>query len=160
MSHTNLLPFSLKFRSTTVNHHQMETHRPKYPEAGKSISKSCMVDDMIDSRATPQEGIQLLAEAKLFYQERAGMRLRKMLSNCSEVEQHICEEDRAPHIELQELETETGVYRTLGIIFVKCGDYFTFSFHPESPKVWTLRSALSLLASIYDPCGLLAPLID
>lgn len=85
------------------------------------------------------------------------LRLHKIASNRVEVMNAFSPEDRAKKIKDLDLSTvELPVQRSLGVSWNIMSD--TFSFHvPQSQKPFTRRGVLSVVNSLFDPLGFLAP---
>nr|CAH8874594.1 unnamed protein product [Trichobilharzia regenti] len=86
---------------------------------------------------------------------KAGFRLTKWVSNSLDVLKHIDPEDRAPTV--RDLPVDTlPVERTLGMRWDVNSDTFGFSVG-DIDKPVTRRGVLSVLSSVFDPLGLVAP---
>ena len=49
--------------------------------------------------------------------------------------------------------------KVLGISWVPAQDTYKFTFNPESVRAWSKHSVLSVIARMFDPLGLLAPVV-
>lgn len=88
---------------------------------------------------------------------RGGFKLRKWISNCRELLDHIPIEDRAKQVTNIDV-TAGKPDRTLGLEWNSMEDVFRFPFCPiEKPR--TRRGLLSIVASLYDPLGLVTPML-
>uniref|UniRef100_A0A8D8MIE5 Uncharacterized protein n=1 Tax=Cacopsylla melanoneura TaxID=428564 RepID=A0A8D8MIE5_9HEMI len=90
----------------------------------------------------------------------AGMSLRKWCSNSKEVLQHVpvLPEDDCRVIDFEEDDT----VKTLGLVWNPSHDCFQFKCHMNKdvdPKNMTKRSALSEISKLFDPLGMISPLI-
>jgi len=136
--------------------HQLEKDEGKqYPAAMDVLSTQTYVDDIITGTNTvdkvlmlQQQTIQLLAHG--------GFVLKKWASNRPEVLKNIPMEDRTTVISFDQKDECT--VKILGLHWDPRSD--TFTYHSGSFKATpTKRSVLSAIAQMYDPPGLLAPII-
>ncbi|GFW32946.1 integrase catalytic domain-containing protein [Trichonephila clavipes] len=71
--------------------------------------------------------------------------------------------NKAPSTELQEFSldrsSEEVMVKTLGMLWDSSGDYFTYKVTTSTDCNYTKRDVLSQIARIYDPLGLLGPVI-
>ena len=127
----------------------------KSNELGKSfLNDSFYVDDGITSTETPSEAISTLNQAisilKLY-----NVRLHKISSNNKEVLSSFPESERAEgwqHLENVGLPTQ----RTLGIQWEAEKDVFVIDVKIPN-REFTKRGVLSVINSLYDPLGFVAP---
>ena len=90
---------------------------------------------------------------------RGGFRLTKWLCNRKEVLETIPTSARAPSV--LDLDLNSNVLpteRTLGVQWNMNSDMFTFKMTPKD-KPFTRRGILSVTSSIYDPLGMVSPII-
>jgi len=91
--------------------------------------------------------------------KRGGFRLHKFISNSREVIRDIPEEDRGKELEALNLDLDSlPIERILGIEWCIESDSFQFRIHLQD-KPCTRRGILSTVSSIFDPLGLVAPLL-
>lgn len=127
-----------------------ETITKEHPNIAKSIKKCFYVDDYVESFDTTAEADERksgLTNVLIDY----GLNLRKWHSNANELgEQQIIDMKTHP---------ET-LCTTLGMQWNTNGDQigYKINFVKEKPRT-TKRSVLSEIASLFDPLGLLAPMI-
>jgi len=83
--------------------------------------------------------------------------LRKWASNHPALLQHLSPED----VEIKVLLSfgNEDVIKALGLLWNSTTDKLMFCLHIKQDKVPTERSVLRSIASIYDPLGLLSPII-
>ena len=140
-------PFLL---SGTLLHHA-EKYKDTDPAFVERLLQSLHVDDLNAGTNDIHEGIEFYNKCKFRLSE-AGFNLRKFESNSPEMEHMIQEEHFTPH-------SNTKV---LGLSWNKAEDTFKFSF-TELLKlnidVPTKRDILRFIASIYDPLGLINPVV-
>ncbi|XP_006822329.1 uncharacterized protein LOC102807461 [Saccoglossus kowalevskii] len=126
--------------------------------AAEFVRKDFYVDDGLKSVASPSEAIHLIESSKLLC-KRGGFRLHKYISNSKEVIESISPSERAKGIQNIDLHcNELPIERTLGVQW--CVELDTFQFRIElKDKPFTRRGILSTVSSVFDPLGLVAPLI-
>ena len=116
------------------------------------------VDDGLKSVKCVDTAINLIKNCQAMC-AKGGLRLHKFSSNKKEVIQAVRPEDRAKG--LQELDLTRDplpIERTLGIIWCAETDSFQFRIVIQDRPL-TRRGILSTVSSVYDPLGLVAPLI-
>ena len=115
------------------------------------LLKSMHVDDLNSGVNDIQSGLQFYQKSRKCFSE-AGFHLRKFQSNSKELELLVGEEST---------ESKT-ITKVLGLQWDKEHDTLLFSFHDllEGVKdVPTKREVLSFIAAIYDPLGLINPVV-
>lgn len=124
-----------------------------FPLASKIIKRDFYVDDLLSGADTIKETIKLRNDL-LTVTARGGFTLRKWQSNSEKViESGPSEKVNA------DLLMKTEVQKTLGVQWDSNSDTFTHQVKPwENSKV-TKRKILSHIAQLYDPIGLLGPVI-
>ncbi|XP_055623510.1 uncharacterized protein LOC129766935 [Toxorhynchites rutilus septentrionalis] len=128
-----------------------------YPLAGPSLRKNFYVDDFIGGANTVEEATQLRKELSELL-SRGGFELRKWTSNRLEVLQGLRDEQIGTKSSLQFNPNET--IKTLGIRWEPETDQLRFDSQilpREDPS--TKRSILSDIARLFDPLGLIAPVV-
>ena len=123
-------------------------------QALDTVDRNFYVDDCLKSLPTTEEAIDLVQELPALL-SRGGFRLTKWLSNEREVLSHVPDTERAPcvSLNLEKLPKE----RALGVQWNTETD--TLGFRSGSLKAETRRGILSFIAAVYDPLGLIAPVI-
>ena len=125
-------------------------------EATHCIYRNFYVDNLLKSVDSPEEGIRLSSDLRKLCSD-GGFRLNQWTSCSSTILETIPEEERdksvvALDLNREELPTE----RALGIYWSMAADEFTFKTDMKD-KPRTRRGALSIVASLYDPLGFVAP---
>ena len=126
------------------------------PETVKTVLHNFYMDDCLKSVESVDEAVKLQMELRSLL-KRGGFNLRKWTSNSKEVLASIPESERAPSIQnltLDELPTE----RTLGVQWNIERDEIEFTPKVKA-KPTTKRGVLSTVSSLYDPLGLVSPVI-
>ncbi|XP_073718035.1 uncharacterized protein [Misgurnus anguillicaudatus] len=135
-----------------------QNNKEKHPVASEFVEKNFYVDDGLTSVPTAKEAKELIISAQELCQG-AGLRLHKFNSNLKEVLSCIAPSERAISTDTFNFQTDaTSEGLVLGIQWSAEND--TFSFHgnvKDHPP--TRRGLLSVVASLYDPLGFIAPFI-
>ncbi|XP_055633488.1 uncharacterized protein LOC129773856 [Toxorhynchites rutilus septentrionalis] len=128
-----------------------------YPNASKAVKKNIYMDDYIGGEFSIEAAIQLQSELMQLMQK-GGFRLRKWVSNSPDVLAKIPQELLGTQSALKFDQDET--IKTLGILWEPEADVFRFnvSVSLESREA-TKRSILSAIAQLFDPLGLVSPVI-
>ena len=149
----NASPFLAQF----VSQHNAVRFAKIYPLASETVLKSTYMDDNMDSMPNTDKCIALYSQLNQLW-EKAGMHVRKWLSNKTEVLEKIPPKDRASQVNLSE--SELPVMKTLGVLWVAKDDQFSFHCNtPKSDMKITKRNFLKTIASVFDPLGFIAPYI-
>ncbi|XP_062703824.1 uncharacterized protein LOC134286256 [Aedes albopictus] len=127
-------------------------------KAATTIRKGFYVDDLLTGTDDVEEGKTLVIEI-LDLMNSAGFTLRKWSSNCAEILSSIPEELRDERATL-ELDSSSSPVKTLGLIWEPATDMFRYAvpqWNPQTPI--TKRIVLSDAARIFDPLGLIGPVV-
>ncbi|XP_062704109.1 uncharacterized protein LOC134286505 [Aedes albopictus] len=144
----------------TLNQLAMDEEQ-KYPLAAKAATEDTYMDDVI----TGADTVQVACELRVQLEEittKGGFRLRKWASNNPAVLEGISEDDLA--IRLPEginLDPDSTV-KTLGLTWMPNTEQLRFNFDfPSCPSFQQLskRQVLSMIATLFDPLGLLGAVI-
>ncbi|XP_055680290.1 uncharacterized protein LOC129788348 [Lutzomyia longipalpis] len=121
-----------------------------HPLASELLRKHFYVDDCLASVRTLEEAQRAVQELTELLAT-AGMSLSKWNASHSSI---------LPQSSAEEvLDVLPDASATLGMIWQKTQDRLSFKWKRESPSVHTKRVVLSVLASLYDPLGLLGPVV-
>ncbi|XP_053698991.1 uncharacterized protein LOC128745961 [Sabethes cyaneus] len=129
--------------------------KERFPIAADVIQNDCYIDnalfgfnDLIKTSTAQEQLIELLSSG--------GFHLHKWSSNSVELLEKIPEVDRE---ELVSIGTNEAI-KTLGLMWNPTSDELMFiSFPMSNTEVATKRQLLSVIARMYDPLGLVAPVI-
>ncbi|XP_036002193.1 uncharacterized protein LOC118565663 [Fundulus heteroclitus] len=135
-----------------------EGEREHGSDARQFVERQFYVDDGLTSVATSQDAIDLLKRTQNMLAE-SNLRLHKIASNCSQVMEAFPSEDRAKDLKHLDLGVDPlPIQRTLGLCWNLQADSFTYRVSVAT-KPFTRRGLLSVVNSLYDPLGLVAPVI-
>ena len=120
--------------------------------------KSFYVDDLLKAVQSKEQAMEVIIGTKEVLRQ-GGFNLTKFVVNNAELQQFIPVEDRAKEMK----DITSGIYsKALGIRWDVLEDTLYFSNLPkqvESCDDVTKRSMLSKLSAIYDPLGLITPIL-
>mgnify|MGYP002717571259 CR=1 FL=1 len=126
-----------------------------YPKAAKIISNHLYVDDLLSGADTIAETREIRDEL-IALLKRGGFTIRKWASNDERVINDL--EPNALHTHFI-LHADQSL-KALGLAWSARGDKIYYSAYPiQSIERWTKRNILSEIAKIFDPIGLLGPII-
>ncbi|XP_053186963.1 uncharacterized protein LOC128370707 [Scomber japonicus] len=135
-----------------------QQHKSEYPVASSFVENGFYVDDGLVSVPTIKEASDLINEAQDLCR-RGGLRLHKFNSNVSEVLSCVHLSERAASTEGHDLNPgSASVEHALGIQWLIESDSFSFNINLKD-KPDTRRGILSVIASLYDPLGFVAPFV-
>ena len=139
---------------TTANHYEGVCGK----EAADFVRKDFYVDEGLKSVASVEQAKSLISSTKSLCQK-GGFRLHKFVSNRREVLISVPPEDRAiDKKNLSLVSNDPEIERALGVH--GCIESDTLQFRIElKDKPLSRRGILSTVSSIYDPLGLVAPVI-
>jgi len=127
-------------------------------KAAEFLKRDFYVDDGVTSVETVQEAKELI-EAATKICSKGNVRLHKFLSNNKEVLSSVPESERSESTKnLNLVHDQLPQERTLGLEWSAETDSFTFAL-PHFNKPTTKRGLLSTISQIYDPLGLISPVI-
>ena len=127
-------------------------------EPANFLRKDFYVDDGLKSVPTIEETVSLIRQTKEMCR-RGGFNLHKFTSNKKEVIESIPVDDRAEGIKEIGLDCDSlPVERALGIQWCIESDVFQYKIALKG-RPCTRRGMLSMISSIYDPLGFLAPVL-
>lgn len=130
-----------------------------YPEAAKAIVHDFYVDDYIGGASSVDEAIQLQGDLDTLM-KKGGFALRKWCSNRPEVLTGIPADQLGTNLSISfDISPEEKV-KTLGITWEPGTDQLRFIYeNVESEQTWTRRTILSSIAKLFDPLGLISPVV-
>lgn len=132
-----------------------------FPLAAKAVIDDTYMDDVITGSDEVETAIEMQRQLSAM-SSGGGFRLRKWASNCPTVLEGVPEEDRAIRTpEGIELDPDPSI-KTLGLTWMPGTDTLRFQFTIptlDPGKPLTKRCVLSVIATLFDPLGLLGAAI-
>ena len=136
-----------------------ETGREQFGQAvADFLQQDFYVDDGLKSFARPEDTIDVISKTKAMCSA-ASLRLHKFASNSKVVLEAMPAEDRSKDLkDLNACHDVLPVQRSLATYW--CIETDTIGFHIElKDKPLTCRGILSTMSSVYDPLGIVTPVI-
>lgn len=136
-----------------------EDNRSGYSsEAINTVLRNFYVDDCLKSVSTEEQAVALIQDLRDLCAT-GGFKLTKWISNSRAVLASVPEDDRAKEVKELDLENDhLPIERALGVQWCVESDTLKFRVVVQN-KPLTRRGVLSMVSTIYDPLGILAPLI-
>lgn len=122
-----------------------------------TLKNNFYVDDMLKSVATSTDAIKLQQEVTTLC-KRGGFKLKKFVSNCPEVLNSLDEEAKSKIMINVDIRKDEVINRALGVVWDVANDQFGFSV-PTTSNIYTRRNLLSKINALYDPLGMIAPVL-
>ncbi|XP_048587702.1 uncharacterized protein LOC125570270 [Nematostella vectensis] len=134
-----------------------EDNKADFPkQVSETARRNFYVDDCLKSVATQEEAKKLVLDLTTLL-ARGGFRLTKWMSNSREVVSSIPNDERAPSMKNRDLNLDgLPVDKALGMCWDVEQDTFFFRSLKEM-NANTRRGILSVVSSLYDPLGIVAP---
>jgi len=128
----------------------------KFPNAIPTLTKGRYVDDLFGGADSIEDAAVLAQEVNQFCMA-GGFPLRKWASNHPLVIQSAASSnlDQSTSITIE----DHSIVHSLGLSWHLNSDTFEFSFLPTSTEDVTKRKVLSSIAKLFDPLGLISPVI-
>jgi len=147
---------SSPFLAIRTLHQLAEDEAKAYPDVQKVIYQDRYVDDVVTGADSEEEALKLQQEViKVF--ERGKFELRKWSSNASAILEAVPIEHRKTDNFTFD-EPQSDYTNVLGLKWEPNLDVLSYQYRPN-PVRFTKRTILSEIARIYDPIGLLTPVI-
>ena len=134
-----------------------EDHEMKFPLATLAVKRNFYMDDFfksVKSTSKAKEIQQQLAEMLNL----GGFHLTKWISNEKEVIEKVSELERAPSLKVVDENMVMPVEHALGVSWDANSDCFVYEVVKRNMEA-THCKMLSLIASLFDPIGFLAPFL-
>ncbi|XP_078051509.1 uncharacterized protein LOC144477649 [Augochlora pura] len=127
----------------------------QFPEAAQALTRDFYVDDAITGASTLDEALSLRNELTNLLNT-AGLNIRQWASNHPALLQGLAEENVNKILQLG----ESSTIKTLGVVWNSSDDTISYAVTTsKSIGPITKRTISSEIAKIYDPLGLLGPVI-
>ncbi|XP_018397776.1 PREDICTED: uncharacterized protein LOC108775824 [Cyphomyrmex costatus] len=142
------------FLATRCLKYLAETGSVEYPRAAIVVARDFYMDDLLTG-ANSLEDAQILRDQIIQLLAKGCFQLRKWSSNSQELLQGV-RDDAADSLLTIDKDAND---RTLGLQWCTIEDHFRFAI-PSPDKTWiTKRVVLSRIARLFDPLGLIGPVI-
>lgn len=125
------------------------------PLVADTVRQSFYVDDCLRSVSSVEDGHTVIAGTRSVLQE-GGFKLTKFIANNVELMSAVPLEDRAAEAADVEFVKDSKV---LGVKWNVREDKFHFNVKVNDSREVTRRSILSIVSSMYDPLGLVSPIV-
>lgn len=123
------------------------------------VIRNFYVDDGLVSLPTASDAIDLMKRTQEALMEEGNLRLHKIASNSQDVMNAFSEDDKASHLKDIDLGvSEAPMQRSLGLYWNLQSDSFTYRTS-LGEKPFSNRGILSVVNSLYDPLGFIAPVV-
>ena len=142
--------------STTFALRRCLSDFPCSEAARDSVTKSMYVDDLLVSKPTIESAKEVARDTHQVLHH-GGFRLAKFSCNYPEVVQEIPEEDRVICDDKVIMDEVSN--KVLGLRWDVAADDFVYRSSIQCGNQVTKRSLLSAVASLYDPLGLVSPVV-
>ncbi|XP_055623505.1 uncharacterized protein LOC129766930 [Toxorhynchites rutilus septentrionalis] len=145
---------SASYLATKCVDQLLDSYQQIYPVAVGKAKKGIYVDDVLTGAESEEEAKELREQLTEIFAA-GGFHLRKWASNSEAVLEGVPEADLEVKIPIE----ENGSIKALGMQWQPCSDEFHFSYQQTEILQPTKRIILSQIASLFDPLGLLSPII-
>lgn len=126
-----------------------------YPRAAEIIQQNMYVDDLMSGEQSVQQALKSQTEL-ITLLKKGGFQLRKWASNCPMVMSAIPAELRET---TSAISIDNNIVHALGLLWQPSTDSLLFSFKMHQHTTMTKRKVLAITASIFDPLGLIGPVL-
>ncbi|XP_062604472.1 uncharacterized protein LOC134266273 [Saccostrea cucullata] len=129
------------------------------PEVKEFVNNQFYVDDGLASFPTEEEAISVLQKTcETLFQE-GQLKLHKIASNSKTVMNSFCTEDLASDLKTLDIaKADLPLQHSLGLVWDLNTDTFTYRVRDDE-KPFTRRGVLSVVNSLFDPLGMIAPFV-
>lgn len=143
------------FLAIRVLHQLADDEGKEHPIAAHILKRDFYVDDLLTGSNTRDDITQIQQDVTLLL-NKAGFHIRKWSSNDPSLLPSECKVNSTEHLSLD----PNSTIKTLGIQWTPNKDILSYSINlSDSNRKVTKRTILSQIAKLYDPLGLLGPVI-
>ncbi|XP_039315481.1 uncharacterized protein LOC113002965 [Solenopsis invicta] len=128
----------------------------QFGEAARVLLNDLYVDDILTDVSCEFEATRLISQLKTLLNG-SGFELHKWYSNCDEVMNELRPTDRVR--ESSSIAINVDAVKTLGLNWHYRRDIFQFTIQPISDSIKTKRQVLSTISQLFDPLGLISPIL-
>lgn len=134
---------------------QLAIKDSQFPRAAAAIERDIYMDDVLTGERTKERAIALRQEISQILQ-RGSVFLRKWRLNDVKILEDLPQDDKID--ELLKIDKK-GALKTLGLLWNAGKDILQYKVNIEHSPKTTKRAVLSAIAQIFDPLGLLGPVL-
>lgn len=148
---------SAPYLATRCLHQLAMNEGDKYPRTARALMDETYVDDILTGENTVKD-LQMMKQNLINLLKEGGFELGKFASNCPEVLTDIPEDQREKFLNIN----DSDVIKTLGMVWNPGNDEFHFFYNNpycENKNFFTKRDVLSSIARLFDPLGLVGPVV-
>ena len=143
------------FLAIRTLHQLAEDESERFPIASAILKRDFFVDDLLTGAQTFQDAISL-RDNLIKLLQKGGFNLRKWASNNSDLTKNLVSEDPNSFMSLDPSET----VKALGLHWDAVNDLIVYTVNlPDPTESITKRSILSQISKLFDPLGLLGPVV-
>ncbi|XP_061170566.1 uncharacterized protein LOC133179906 [Saccostrea echinata] len=129
------------------------------PEVREFVNNQFYVDDGLASFPTEEEAIKVLRNTQETLYQEGQLKLHKIASNSKTVMNNFCMEDLASDLKTLDIaKADLPLQHSLGLVWDLNLDTFTYRVRDDD-KPFTRRGVLSVVNSLFDPLGMIAPVV-
>lgn len=150
---------SAPFLATRVLQQLADDEQHQFPEAVEVLRKDFYVDDLFSGAKSVEEATKLRQQLETLL-SRGGFQLRKWASNEEAVLKDVAQDNRALQASV-DLDRNQSI-KSLGLHWEPASDHLKYQIQLPtdlSEPLLTKRIALSQIARLFDPLGLLGPVV-
>lgn len=131
----------------------------EFPLAAHIIRDDCYVDDILSDTDSIEKAIQCRQQIQSLLQK-GGFPVHKWCANDQRIPEGVPDSERETLVQLTEI-SPNEVIKTLGLLWSPNDDAFLFAINPDLSEMSpvTKRSMFSEIAKLFDPLGLVFPVI-
>lgn len=145
---------SAPFVAIRCLHELAECDGADVPLGAKTLTNNFYVDDWLGGANTPEDALKIHDQLQILL-KRGQFTLRKIQSNAPKVMQSIPDDLKGKFVTIG----DKDVIKTLGMNWLPNSDAFVYHYEPGKHTTITKRSVLSETGRLFDPMGLLQPVI-
>lgn len=127
-----------------------------HPESARAIDKHFYMDDWLQGCSDIPSALSLIEQVSKILAS-AGFNLRQWTSNDEQLMDYFLSKEHS--VSDQYVIKDSQDSKTLGILWKPKDDIFCYSIKIEEIPVLTKRKMLSVISQIFDPLGLIGPII-
>lgn len=131
----------------------------EFPLAAGIIRDDCYVDDILSGTDSIIKAVECRQQIQGLLQK-GGFPVHKWCANDQRILEGVPESDRETLVQLNEI-SANEVIKTLGLLWSPAGDEFLFTINTDlsDTSAVTKRIMFSKIAKLFDPLGLVSPVI-